>query len=121
MVHDHIDDGPYEEGRGRSARKREVKAIADLAKRLVEACVPRNRSLVRELLAERRAEDSQSDSRSLEQLLNKLRTYSNEDPYFDKAIEQFAAAETENADPIENSLSNYSDLNPFDIRKMYFA
>lgn len=37
MVHDHIDDGPFEEGRGRSARKREVKAIADLAKRLVDS------------------------------------------------------------------------------------
>ncbi len=37
MVHDQIDDGPNEEGRGRSARKREVKAIADLAKRLVDS------------------------------------------------------------------------------------
>ncbi|MCK5379064.1 MAG: DUF615 domain-containing protein [Acidobacteria bacterium] len=37
MVDDQICNGPNEEGRGRSARKREVKAIADLAKRLVDS------------------------------------------------------------------------------------
>ncbi len=37
MVDDQFDDGPSTEGRGRSARKREVQAIAGLAKRLVEA------------------------------------------------------------------------------------
>ena len=37
MVHDQICNGPDEEGRGRSARKREVKAIADLAKRMVDS------------------------------------------------------------------------------------
>ncbi len=37
MMDDFSEDSPVEEGRGRSARKREIQAVANLAKRLVDS------------------------------------------------------------------------------------
>ena len=47
------------------------------------------------------AAESKVQARDLEKTLENLRTYVDNDPDFEKAIAEFAAAEAEHADPLE--------------------
>jgi len=91
MVDDVFDDTPVEEGRGRSARKREVQAVANLAKRLVDSsslgvtALPISDRLQSAVMQARTTKSNSARKRQLKFLARLLR----EDPDGEAAVRTF--------------------------------